>query len=66
MKHKLYIIEGLPCYGKSTASAFAADLLGSGHKVCYVDEGTGDHPADHEFHAFLSEAELYDLTVEEK
>jgi thymidylate kinase len=27
MNHRLYIIEGLPCSGKSTASAFVAELL---------------------------------------
>ena len=51
MKHRLFLIEGLPCSGKSTTSAFTADLLGQYGKVCFVDEGTGDHPADYEFHA---------------
>ena len=50
MNHRLYIIEGLPCSGKSTTSAFAAELLKQHGNVCYVDEGTGDHPADYEFH----------------
>lgn len=50
MKPRLYIIEGLPCSGKSTTAAFVAQLLQQ-KKVCYVDEGTGDHPADYEFHA---------------
>ena len=27
MKHRLYIIEGLPCSGKSTTSTFIAELL---------------------------------------
>ena len=51
MNHRLYIIEGLPCSGKSTTSAFVAELLKAHGKVCYVDEGTGNHPADYEFHA---------------
>ena len=51
MKHRLFIIEGLPCSGKSTTSAFVADLLRQRNAVCYVDEGSGDHPADYEFHA---------------
>lgn len=51
MKHRLYIVEGLPCSGKSTTAAFAAELLRSRGNVCFVDEGTGDHPADYEFHA---------------
>ena len=51
MNHRLYIIEGLPCSGKSTTSAFVAELLKQQGKVCFVDEGTGNHPADYEFHA---------------
>ena len=55
---KLYIVEGLPCSGKSTASAFIAEELMNKYNVCYVDEGTGNHPADYEFHAFLSNEDL--------
>lgn len=66
MNHQLYIIEGLPCSGKSTTSAFVADLLKEKYKVCYIDEGTGDHPADYEFHAFITETELSDFTLEEQ
>lgn len=51
MRHRLYIVEGLPCSGKSSVSAFMAEALAEEGKVCYVDEGTGDHPADYEFHA---------------
>lgn len=51
MKHRLVIVEGLPCSGKSTTSAFIASLMQQGGKVCFVDEGTGNHPADYEFHA---------------
>ena len=51
MNHRLYIIEGLPCSGKSTTSAYVAELLKQQGTVCFVDEGTGDHPADYEFHA---------------
>ena len=51
MHHRLYIIEGLPCSGKSTTSAYVAELLEQQGNVCYVDEGSGDHPADYEFHA---------------
>lgn len=47
--HRLYLIEGLPCSGKSTTSAYVASLLRE--PVCFVDEGTGNHPADYEFHA---------------
>ena len=51
MSHRLYILEGLPCSGKSTTSAFVAELLKQHGNVCFVDEGTGEHPADYEFHA---------------
>lgn len=62
MKHRLFIVEGLPCSGKSSVSAFVAGLLEQRGSVRFVDEGTGDHPADYEFHALapaglLSEAE---------
>ena len=66
MKHRLYIIEGLPCSGKSTTSAFVADLLKAEHPVCFVDEGSGNHTADFEFHAFLFESELSGFTAEEQ
>lgn len=33
------------------AKAFVAELLKQQGKVCFVDEGTGDHPTDYEFHA---------------
>lgn len=52
MNHRLFIIEGLPCSGKSTISRFVADVLRERVNVVFVDEGTGDHPADYEFHAF--------------
>ncbi len=66
MKHRLYIIEGLPCSGKSATSAYVADLLKAGNTVCFVDEGSGDHPADYEFHAFLSEQDMFDFSKEEQ
>ncbi|MBR2924533.1 MAG: hypothetical protein IKC28_05855 [Clostridia bacterium] len=53
MKHQLFIVEGMPCCGKSTLSAFLAEVLSESCKVCYVDEGTGQHPADYEFHAYI-------------
>lgn len=51
MEKRLFIIEGLPCSGKSTTSSFVASLLAQKGKICFVDEGTGNHPADYEFHA---------------
>jgi len=53
MKHKLVIVEGLPCSGKSTISAYIAGILKKKERVCFVDEGTGNHPADYEFHALI-------------
>ena len=51
---KLYIVEGLPCSGKSTTARFVADMLRTkGEHVSFVDEGTGAHPADYEFHALV-------------
>lgn len=52
MKHRLIMVEGLPCSGKSSMSAFAAQILRRSCCVRYVDEGTGNHPADYEFHAY--------------
>lgn len=67
MKHKLFIVEGLPCAGKSTTSKFIADLLkGRGHNVKWVDEGTGFHPADYEFHSYLTEEDLEQFSVKDK
>lgn len=51
LKHRLFVVEGLPASGKSSISACTARLLESYGKVAFVDEGTGDHPADYEFHA---------------
>lgn len=62
MKHRLFIIEGLPCSGKSTISAFVAEHLNSHTAVCFVDEGTGDHPADYEFHALAPAGLLSEQT----
>lgn len=52
--NRLYIVEGLPCSGKSGTAAWIGQALQSrGRNVCLVDEGTGHHPADYEFHAFV-------------
>ena len=52
--NRLYIVEGLPCAGKSTTATFVAEILRRrGRRVVMVDEGTGDHPADYEFHALV-------------
>ena len=66
MTNRLYIIEGLPCSGKSTTSAFVAEILKEKHNVCCVDEGSGNHPADYEFHAFLDENIMRNFSNEEQ
>ncbi len=54
MNSKLYIVEGLPSSGKSTTSEFVCDILrASGIDAAFVDEGSGNHPADFEFHSFI-------------
>ncbi|MGN0665483.1 MAG: hypothetical protein ACI4KF_03040 [Huintestinicola sp.] len=52
--NRLIIVEGLPCSGKSTTSKYIADKI----NALYFDEGSGDHPADYEFHAFIKDSEL--------
>ena len=56
---RLYIVEGLPCSGKSTTAKHIADVLEKlGKKVCFFDEGSGNHPADYEFHAYITQEQL--------
>jgi hypothetical protein len=67
MNNKLFIVEGLPCAGKSMISKYVADSLKEKeYKVEWVDEGTGNHPADYEYHSYLTHIDLQKLTVEEK
>ena len=59
---KVYIVEGLPCSGKSATAKHIADLLEkSGKKVCFFDEGSGNHPADYEYHAYITHEQLRGL-----
>lgn len=59
---KLYLVEGLPCSGKSTTAKWISEKLSSlGKKVIVVDEGSGNHPADYEFHAYIEKNELQKL-----
>ena len=51
MRHRLILVEGPPCSGKSTVSARIAAALADTARVRFVDEGTGNHPADWEYHA---------------
>lgn len=66
MSNRLYIVEGPPCSGKSTTSEFVAEVLKENHKVCFVDEGSGNHPADYEFHSFLDNNALADFSPAEQ
>lgn len=59
---KLFIVEGLPCTGKSTAARFVAEKTGG----IFVDEGSGKHPADYEFDAFITFAALENFVENEK
>lgn len=49
MNTRLYIIEGLPCSGKSSTAKFTAGLT----RGRLYDEDCGNHPADWEFTAFV-------------
>lgn len=62
-KSRLYIVEGMPCSGKSTTSKYIASLF---ENSLFVDEGTNAHPADFEFDAFLSADELSAFSEKEK
>lgn len=56
---RLYIVEGMPCCGKSTTARHVADRLKkAGRRTVCVDEGGGDHPADYEFSAYVREEEI--------
>jgi hypothetical protein len=59
---RLIIAEGLPCSGKSTTARYIAEKLG----YTFVDEGTGDHPADYESHAFLTVDDMTEFSRPEQ
>jgi hypothetical protein len=58
----LIIVEGLPCSGKSTTAKYIADRL----NAKYFDEGSGIHPADYEFHAFINNKSFNNFSIEEQ
>ena len=58
---RLYIVEGLPCSGKSSASKFIAGISNG----LLFDEGSGNHPADYEFSAFIPDSAT-EFTPEER
>ncbi len=61
MRTNLIIVEGLPGSGKSTTAVMIAEELEKkGKKVCCVDEGAPEHPADYadyDFPDFATERE---------
>ena len=59
---RLIIVEGLPCSGKSTTARYIAEKLG----YTFVDEGTGSHPADYEFHAYLTREDIAAFSSDER
>ena len=55
MKNRLFIVEGVPCTGKTSTSEFIASLLKKSEKnMLHFKEGADDHPADYNFHAYIS------------
>lgn len=65
MNNKLIIVEGLPCAGKSSTSKHIAQYLKQcNKKVVCMDEGTGNHPTDYEFHAYLSDNNMVNLETD--
>ena len=59
---RLIIVEGLPCSGKSTTARYIAEKLG----YTFVDEGSGAHPADYEFHAYLTREDIAAFSSDER
>lgn len=56
---RIFIVEGLPCSGKSTTAKYVTGrLMAMGRKVLCVDEGTGEHPADYEQSAYVTGGQL--------
>lgn len=67
IKNRLFIVEGVPCTGKTTTSYFISKLLSeNGYKVIEFPEGKADHPADYDFHAYITKYELDQFTKDEK
>ena len=64
---KLFLVEGPPCVEKSEMARLVADILAdSGRKVSVFDEKDMNHPADYVFHAYMTEDQIKELTLEEQ
>lgn len=67
MKSRLFIVEGVPCTGKTSTSEFISNILKKlGETVLNFQEGTSDHPADYNFHAYVTNEELDRFSDSEK
>lgn len=67
MKNRLFIVEGVPCTGKTSTSEFISNLIStSGKKSLNFPEGTSNHPADYDFHAFITNEDLDTFLKDEK
>ena len=63
MKTRLIIVEGLPCSGKSTTSKNIAKYLSSlDIENTLYEEGDLNHPADYEYHSYITKTVFEDLT----
>ena len=67
MKNRLFILEGVPCTGKTSTSEFVASILiVSGEKVEHFKEGVVNHPADYDFHAYITKENFEKFLDNEK
>ena len=67
MKNRLFIVEGVPCTGKTSISEFIASVLKEAEKdVLYFKEGASNHPSDYDFHAYLTNKHFSKFSNDEK
>lgn len=67
MKNRLFIVEGVPCTGKTSTSEFISKILKeSNEKVLYFPEGNSEHPADYNFHAYITNEVFEGFSDDEK
>lgn len=67
MKNRLFIVEGVPCTGKTSTSEFVASVLKQSEKnVLHFKEGEDDHPADYNFHAYILNEQFEKFSGDEK
>ncbi|MSR91528.1 P-loop NTPase family protein [Inconstantimicrobium porci] len=67
MKNRLFIVEGVPCIGKTSTAEYISKLLNeNGHKTLYFPEGAENHPADYEFDAFIGNDDFKKFSEDEQ